>query len=90
MKEPTAPTESRLKMDNLFQCFYSVPEKVVYQSVGEIDEELNYLEQDDPRLVEAVRDRYLLRPSKEPHNFGGKTPWLDGQYGQVIGKKIFL
>ena len=82
-KNPTALTEFRLKMDNLLQCFYSVPEKVVFQSVGDIDEELNYLEQDDPRLVEAVRDSYLLRPSNKPLNLGKRIPWLDGQFGQV-------
>ena len=36
------------------------------------------------RLVEAVRDRYLLRPSKEPHNLGKTIPWLDRQFGQVM------
>ena len=37
--------------------------------VGEIDESLNELEQDDPKLIEAIKEKYLVPPSKEPYNF---------------------
>ena len=53
---------------------------------GVIRESLNRLEQDDPLLVEAVRERYLVPPSKEPYNWGKghrrSGLELAGQYGQ--------
>ena len=66
-----------------------MPEQVVYETVGVITEELNHLEQDNPRLVEAVRDRYMYRPSKEPYNLG-ESPSLTGQFGMVSGKMFVL
>ena len=58
---------------------------------GVINESLNRLEQDDPLLVEAVRERYLIKPSREPYNWGkaGKAPEersLIGQFRQGSSK----
>ena len=56
--------------------------------MGLIDEALNSLEQDDPRLVEAVRERYLVPPSTQPYNWGKRHRSrleLGGQYGQGGG-----
>ena len=58
------------------------------ETVGLIDEALNSLEQDDPRLVEAVRERYLVPPSTQPYNWGKRHRSrleLGGQYGQGGG-----
>ena len=30
---------------------------------------LNALEQDDPELVRALKERFLVPPSKQPYNF---------------------
>ena len=56
--------------------------------VENIDESLNHLEQDDPLLVEAVRERHLIAPSTEPYNWGkyGQAPHerkLSGQFNQA-------
>ena len=53
------------------------------ETVGVINETLNHLEQDDPRLVQAVKNHYLRRPSTEPHNFSKAHLELDGQFGQA-------
>ena len=60
---------------------------------GVIVESLNRLAQDDPLLVEAVRERYLIKPSREPYNWGkaGKAPEgrnLNGQFRQGSSKFI--
>ena len=60
---------------------------------GVIDKSLNHLAQDDPLLVEAVRERYLIKPSREPYNWGkaGKAPEgrnLNGQFRQGSSKLI--
>ena len=58
---------------------------------GVIVESLNRFAQDDPLLVEAVRERYLIKPSREPYNWGkaGKAPEersLIGQFRQGSSK----
>ena len=58
-------------------------------AVGPIDWTLNKLEQDDPKLVEAVRDIYLVSPSKAPYSWkvedaGLSDRLLAGQYGQPM------
>ena len=62
---------------------YSEPE-----IVGNINESLNYLEQDDPVLVKALTERYLITPSAGPINWGksGQAPderQLAGQGNQT-------
>jgi len=45
-----------------------------------VDESLNALEQDDPRLIEAIRERFLIQPSKDkPYNLSTKTPNMAGE-----------
>ena len=79
-----------LWIENNLQLKVECPEGV--ETVGVIDEALNILEQGDPRLVEAVRQRYLVRPSKEPYNWGKEHRRsgleLAGQYGQERCKHI--
>ena len=55
--------------------------------MGPIDWTLNKLEQDDQKLVEAVRDFYLMLPSKAPYSQIVEDAKLSdhllaGQYGQ--------
>ena len=56
-----------------------------------IDETLNGLQQNDPRLIEIVRKR-LIRPADppKPYNFSVTNPDLDGQYDQVLGLRKLL
>lgn len=50
-----------------------------------IDPALNALEQDDPRLIKALQDRFLQPPSNKAYNFSSKTKVrMDGQHGQPI------
>ena len=46
------------------------------QPWGQIDENLNQLKQDDPALIQAVRDRLILPPHK-PFKWGSRkhTGW---------------
>jgi hypothetical protein len=48
----------------------------------DIDDSLNKLQQDDPALIEAVRN-LLIRPSdpSDPYNFSVPNPELGGQVG---------
>ena len=39
---------------------------------GKIDPSLNELDQDDPRLIQILKDEYLIPPSEEPYNL--KSP----------------
>ncbi len=57
------------------------------EPVGLIDESLNELEQDDPKLIDAIRKKYLIEPSTKPYNWGrGNRAGMrtQGQYGQAI------
>ncbi|TRY79994.1 hypothetical protein TCAL_12102 [Tigriopus californicus] len=58
---------------------------------GNIDESLNSLQQDDPKLIEAIKATYLIPPSKEMYNFTNKANInFNGQYGQpLIIDKMF-
>ncbi len=53
---------------------------------SEIDMALNELDQEDPKLIEAIRERLLLPPSKEKYNFTDAKIDLRGQFDQ--GKHI--
>lgn len=57
----------------------------------EIDESLNSLQQDDPALIEAIRN-LLIHPDNPsvPYNFSVPNPELHGQFGQVIDLKELL
>ena len=49
-----------------------------------IDESLNALRQDDPKLIQLIRDHYLIPPSNLPYNFSNPDlPKLQGQFGQA-------
>ena len=49
-----------------------------------IDESLNSLRQDDPKLIQLIRDHYLIPPSNLPYNFSNPDlPKLQGQFGQA-------
>jgi hypothetical protein len=52
----------------------------------EIDWSLNDLSQDDPKLIQILKQKYLVRPNKKPlnltHPVSSKT--LKGQYGQPM------
>jgi hypothetical protein len=51
-----------------------------------IDMSLNDLSQDDPILVNLIRERYLIEPSKKAINLTkpASTETLKGQFGQPI------
>ena len=49
-----------------------------------IDESLNALRQDDPKLIQLIRDHYLIPPSTLSYNFTNPNlPKLQGQFGQA-------
>ena len=70
---------SASSMDDLEYCDGDDCHEIIVESnkisdeaievVGDIDESLNELEQDDPKLIEAIKEKYLVPPSKEPYNF---------------------
>merc|ERR1712110_120085 len=43
---------------------------------------LNQLYQDDPQLIELLRDHYLHSPSELPYNFTSEHINVEGQFGQ--------
>ena len=49
-----------------------------------IDETLNLLHQDDPLLIDMLRDKYLIPPSDLPYNFSDASPKLNGQFNQPL------
>ena len=49
-----------------------------------INETLNLLHQDDPLLIDILRDKYLICPSDLPYNFSNAEPKVDGQYEQPL------
>jgi hypothetical protein len=53
---------------------------------NDIDWSLNSLEQDDPRLISVLKEKYLSSPPKKPYNLnqGGSLKSISGQYGQSI------
>ena len=49
-----------------------------------IDESLNSLHQDDPKLIEIIKKHYLHPPSSEEYNFSSSNPDVNGQFGQAM------
>ena len=59
----------------------------IVENSGFIDSTLNDLEQDDPRLIEAIKTRFLVRPPNRNFSklhLSGPNPKLDGQFGQPL------
>ena len=57
-----------------------------------IDISLYGLRQDDPKLIQLIREKYLIPPSTLPYNFSNPSlPKLHGQFGQAqyIAKTFF-
>ena len=50
----------------------------------DIDESLNEMRQDEPRLIEILRKHYLYPPSESPYNFSNPYPDLKGQVLQAL------
>ena len=48
----------------------------------DIDKSLNELRQDDPKLINILKDKYLIPPSNMPYNFSESNVDLKGQFGQ--------
>ena len=51
-----------------------------------IDEELQTLRQDDPKLIQIIKEKYLHPPSSMPYNLSNtrmRLDWMDGQFGQA-------
>ena len=59
----------------------------------EIDWSLNDLSQDDPKLIQILKDKYLIRPNNKPLNLTNpvSSKTLKGQYGQpmLIDERYF-
>ena len=49
-----------------------------------IDESLNELRQDDPKLINILKEKYLLPPSISPYNFSKPHVNIGGQVGQAL------
>ena len=57
-----------------------------------INTSLNDLRQDNPKLIQLIREKYLIPPSTLPYNFSNPLlPKLHGQFGQAryIAKTFF-
>ena len=52
------------------------------RSSRDIDTSLNELQQDDPRLIEIIKNHYLHPPSRLEYNFSHYQPDLNGQFSQ--------
>jgi hypothetical protein len=54
--------------------------------IEEIDWSLNDLSQDDPKLIQILKEKYLIQPNKKPLNLTNppSSNKLKGQYGQPI------
>lgn len=62
--------------DDLPEC--DVSEEEVLEDIGVIDPALNELEQDNPRLIQIIKEKYLIPPSEEPYNFTSNTLDITG------------
>jgi len=63
-----------------------VQSKIEFDEEGDIDETLNGLKQDDPYLVDVLKDYYLMSPSSGPYQIDKKflrSPLIDGQFKQA-------
>ena len=49
----------------------------------DIDNSLNSLHQDDPRLIEIIKNHYLYPPVYKDYGFSRKNPALEGQFRQA-------
>ena len=48
-----------------------------------IDETLNLLRQDNPKLINILKENYIIPPSSLPYNFSSSQPPTAGQFGQA-------
>ena len=48
-----------------------------------INESLNNLRQDDPKLIKIIREKYLIRPSDLQYNFSSFNINISGEFGQA-------
>ena len=61
--------------------------KIEFDEEGDIDETLNGLKQDDPYLVDVLKDYYLMSPSSGPYQIDKKflrSPLIDVIYLSFI------
>ena len=70
---------------------YDTPRVVSKRSSRDIDTSLDELPQDDPRLIEIIKNHYLHPPSRLEYNFSRQQPDLNGQFSQptYIAKNFF-
>ena len=64
-----------------------VQSKIEFDEEGDIDETLNGLKQDDPYLVDVLKDYYLMSPSSGPYKIDKKflrSPLIDVIYLSLI------
>ena len=64
---------------------------IVFFCLGDIDESLNSLDQESPKLIEAIKRRMFAPDLNVPYNFPVKDEgalMVSGQYGQV--SRFFL
>ena len=47
------------------------------EDFGFIDESLNGLDQSDPVLIKAIKEKFLVAPSTQPYNFSKPRHMLD-------------
>ena len=48
-----------------------------------IDPSLNGLVQDDPFLINTIKEHYIVPPSNAPHNLSMVSNDIEGQFGQA-------
>lgn len=50
-------------------------EECVDYEIGDVDPSLNDLEQDDPKLIQVLRDYYIMKPSQFTYSFERPTTY---------------
>lgn len=66
-------------------CLFGDLDCLEWTDWSDVNDSLNQLEQDDPTLIEAIRTKYLIPPSKEDYNFTNKGHLsFRGQHGQPL------
>ena len=70
------------KSNHRFNSEISLGNRKYFSSL-KINESLNELRQDDPKLINILRDQYLIPPSTLPYNFSNNELNLKGQFGQA-------
>ena len=66
--------------------------KIEFDEEGDIDETLNGLKQDDPYLVDVLKDYYLMSPASGPYRIDQKflrSPLIDVIYLPSINFLFF-